>query len=336
MTTEAERLNIILTARDKELAAAIDRNTKRIARFAANTNRDLGRTSQGFDRLGKSARNSAAATSGMLNVSAGGRFVLQNTAAQLGDIAVQLESGTAASRVMAQQLPQLFGGFSALGGALGLLAPLLGTLMAVGIPLAAFFYSTGKDADEAGEKVKSFADKIAAAEAAMKRASAAATLASAGGLDELGEVYGEVTEKVRDLAEALADIERRAALVSISDVMDDAFGDTFRAELNKLYGAVGEALTTAGTASAQAQAEEIRAAMRDLQAEINTIGLTGQPVPPQMAQQMTELGEELAAVEGRLADIGSLASELQVPADVLASVSDLVAALETARAAGDF
>lgn len=53
MAISAEQLNIILTAKDKAFAAAMDKNAKRIASFAKNANKDLGAASAGFDKLAK-------------------------------------------------------------------------------------------------------------------------------------------------------------------------------------------------------------------------------------------------------------------------------------------
>ena len=49
---------------------------------------------------------------------------IQNTAFQLQDIVVQLEQGTSISRTFGQQLPQLLGGFGALGAVAGVVAGL--------------------------------------------------------------------------------------------------------------------------------------------------------------------------------------------------------------------
>lgn len=97
-----------------------------------------------FDRTGRS----------ILNMSSRGRFVVQNVSNQLGDMAVQLQGGTAASKVMAQQLPQLFGGFGVLGGVLGTVTPLLGTVAAIGIPVGAALLAMGRGAEETATELE--------------------------------------------------------------------------------------------------------------------------------------------------------------------------------------
>ena len=54
MAINAEQLNIILSARDKEFTKAMDRNQKRIERFANGSNKSLGKTSKAFGNLTRS------------------------------------------------------------------------------------------------------------------------------------------------------------------------------------------------------------------------------------------------------------------------------------------
>jgi hypothetical protein len=55
MAISAEQLNIILTAKDKAFASAMDKNAKRVASFAKTANKDLSVVSMGFDKLGGAA-----------------------------------------------------------------------------------------------------------------------------------------------------------------------------------------------------------------------------------------------------------------------------------------
>ncbi|MBF9042950.1 hypothetical protein HKCCE4037_06410 [Rhodobacterales bacterium HKCCE4037] len=151
--------------------ALVTRIEASIARFERNMAkaRQTGRsTAQGiqsdFDRvnqrLGQSSAQAASSFSRILNISGSGRFVLQNTANQIGDIAVQLQGGTSASRAFGQQLPQLFGGLGALGGVLGVVGPLLGTIAALGLPAAAAFFAIGGNAESAADRIEAAADAL--------------------------------------------------------------------------------------------------------------------------------------------------------------------------------
>ena len=310
---EAGRRAAVRSATDSERVWS-----KAGTQITANANR----ATTGIARLGK--------------VSGAQRFVLQNTANQVGDIAVQLESGTNAFRVMGQQVPQILGGFGALGGALGIMAPLLGTVAALGFPMAAMFLRTGEESEKASKKVKTFSDKLSEAQAAIASAENAMMLASEGGLDDLQEKYGIVTQKVRELAEALSEIEVRAAKVKIGQLLDDALGDSFETQMNRVFGAVGGAIASAGSKEAAEEIEFIRDQIKVLEAEIAQFTATNQQVPAALTGQLTEMNEALAALEGRVQDIGSLAGEIVVDTDTLARLSEFRDILEEARAAGDF
>jgi len=96
----------------------------------------------GFDRVGNAARESASNVNRMAarTRAAGqvmGRAVndnnrfgrsIQNVSFQVGDFAAQVGAGTSASIALGQQLPQLLGGFGALGAAMG-------AVVAIGVPL---------------------------------------------------------------------------------------------------------------------------------------------------------------------------------------------------------
>ena len=56
MAVTAEQLNIIIAARDREFARAMDQNVRRIERFSKQTNKGLGDASKSFDMLGAAAK----------------------------------------------------------------------------------------------------------------------------------------------------------------------------------------------------------------------------------------------------------------------------------------
>lgn len=59
MSTDLERLNIILAARDREFARAMETNQRRVERFAKQSQRNLSNTSKGFDAMGQAAKLAA-------------------------------------------------------------------------------------------------------------------------------------------------------------------------------------------------------------------------------------------------------------------------------------
>jgi hypothetical protein len=74
MAISAEQLNVILTAKDKEFARAMQRSQKQVARFASKSQRDLSKTSAAFGALKKAigplvaALGARALVNGLSNV----------------------------------------------------------------------------------------------------------------------------------------------------------------------------------------------------------------------------------------------------------------------------
>jgi hypothetical protein len=150
-----------LLVRVEATLSKFERQMARARQVGAGTARGLQRE---FDRtnrtLGESSARAAQGLGRIVNISGAGRFVLQNTANQIGDIAVQLQGGAGASRALGQQLPQLLGGFGALGGSLGLIAPLLGTVAAIAVPIAAGFLAMGRNAADAATVMEQAAEAV--------------------------------------------------------------------------------------------------------------------------------------------------------------------------------
>ncbi len=105
------------------------------------------------DKMGASVARSGKSMAGR------NTFIFQNTANQLGDIAVQGSMGTNMFRVLGMQLPQIAGGFALLGGTLGVIAPILGVLAAIVFPILAL-KGFGKSAGDAAEELNKVADAI--------------------------------------------------------------------------------------------------------------------------------------------------------------------------------
>lgn len=140
------------------------------------------KTSRGMQQNFVKSNQAVAQSFGQMSNAARGQ--LQNVSFQLQDIFVQLSSGTSAAQALGQQLPQLLGGFGALGAALGLAA-------AVAVPLAASLFSAGDAAEDVAKKIDALQKSVdayrdAAANAATPSAELAAQFgASAGAAREL-------------------------------------------------------------------------------------------------------------------------------------------------------
>lgn len=129
---------------------------------------------------------------------------IQNVAWQVGDFATQVGAGTSASVALAMQLPQLLGGFGALGA-------VLGAVVAIGAPLATSFFSSGKEAKDLGDHVKDLEGAMVALSEANDDALTP--------LDDLRKKYRGLTDEIIENSKAMVALRtgqaRDAALGSV-------------------------------------------------------------------------------------------------------------------------
>lgn len=320
MTTENARLRLELEATLQRFEREMQKAVKSGTVTATTLENRFEAMNQ---KMAKSAAKGAAGLRKFTGVTPAARFAITNTANQIGDMAVQFESGTGAMRIMGQQFPQILGGFSALGGTLGLVAPLLGTVAAVGLPLAAMLLATGDSADKSSEKVKTFADKLNAAEAALRRAQDAAAMASRGGVEDLRQRFGELTKEVTELADALADIERRAAEVELGQLV---------ASLN--LDQLGEQLA-AVVPDAVREAAGILADINKAVADRDAFAAGVDPADDFDLQTLKALDSEIAALQARLESLPDIHDQMNTGEAALAIIN-LQDRIAEASDAGNF
>jgi type II secretory pathway pseudopilin PulG len=161
------------------------------------------RVAQSFNQVSQAANRTSGAVAA--------RF--QNVGFQVQDIAVQIAGGQGVVRALAQQLPQLAGGF-------GLVGVAIGTLAAVAIPL---FQSFGGGVD----RVEELKGALKELEEAMQAYRAAAEQAS----QAPGELFGdfgqgvEQAKEVLEIQRQIAQVRAEAALRGASDSLAGLFGD---------------------------------------------------------------------------------------------------------------
>ncbi len=107
----------------------------------------LDNVSSSARRMGTSVRTGSRRLSAATSQSRAFQNQLQNTAFQVGDFAVQVGAGTSALRAMSMQLPQLLGGFGAMGAVAGGAVAILGAL-------AQHFLMSGDEAGKMAEKLE--------------------------------------------------------------------------------------------------------------------------------------------------------------------------------------
>lgn len=123
-------------------------------RFSGNTQpleQAVNRAEGALTSFGKTAGN-------VIPVNFGSK--VQQASYQIQDFAVQVASGTSATRAFAQQAPQLLSGF-------GLVGTILGTVAAIAVPLAGSFLATSDAAGQLGSTLSTIAPYAAVATAAL-------------------------------------------------------------------------------------------------------------------------------------------------------------------------
>lgn len=237
-------------------------------------------------QMAANANRAATGLGRLTNVSRQGRFVVQNTTNQFGDMAVQLGAGTDAMKVMGLQLPQLFGGFAALGGPLGVIGPLLGTVSAIGFPVAAAMFAMGEEAATLGEKISEVEKALSALRSAQDLASLSAgdLVSQYGGLAEEAAGIFEINRQIAAVkAQAALDATSRGIAEELGvaevfgftpdDVRDlDATIRNLKAELNDLNSISASSLSDSQLAGNTFQIDELERQISALEETKNNLG----------------------------------------------------------------
>lgn len=224
---------------------AIERSLARMVKLSGDSAERVGAT---FKAQGANAERAAAGMNRYVASAGAARFVLQNTANQLGDIAVQLQMGTSAMRVAGQQLPQILGGFGALGGSLGIVAPILGTIAAIGLPVAAVLFKMGEGAVEADDAVKTLSTALTEYQS-FARIAATDTA-------ELAAKFGDFAAEIKAIAEYSSQVALGGAIQASRDSAD-ALKEQFREVLDLMDQVRAQQAALADAESFGATAEQL-------------------------------------------------------------------------------
>jgi hypothetical protein len=243
-----DRLNRELA---RAYAKAIRDNRKLEAELNRVTNGAVTRMGNGFERMGMDAQRSMRqASSGVAGLGAAmnsARPQIQNAAFQIGDFATQLAGGTRASTALAQQLPQLLGGFGAIGAVLGAGA-------AIAIPL--FASALGQTAEEAvtlEDALEQLSQQVSDYSKAVENANLST--------EELIEKYGRLADAGQRVSEALAAAALAETVEAISQAVESAAGAFANTEV--LVAALSNARARSGGDVAQMR-QEIEALAENL------------------------------------------------------------------------
>ena len=287
MAITAEELNIILRVQDAQFQKQLKAATKSVNGFSANTNRRLQSTTKAFNTMGRSAGANRAA--------------LQNASFQIQDIITQITMGTSATRALSIQLPQLLGGFGALGAAVGVGVGALGMF-------APALLDSADSAEDAEKSVEALADSVNALKAAQANFSASNS--------DLLDSYGSLADRARDL---LA-IQREMAAFRATSALDStlrtlagsadlqgAFGinpeDIREASdsLDKLRESIHLLQTTGGQRSDAGMIGALKELERLQEHESNLAGLVGEF--DNLAEMLGITKEEAGEVAAKFAEV---------------------------------
>mgnify|MGYP003108931549 CR=1 FL=1 len=209
MATELAALNIKISGDSADLQSDIAKAKAQIDQFEKSTT-----------KAGKGAKGFTGGLSKLGGVSRQTRAQIQNTSFQLQDIAVQLEMGTSLSRTLSQQLPQLAGGFGAVGAVVGVLA-------GIGIPALAFAFSSLRgEVVDSEEALDNFSSSI---QAAAEFASIAATP-----LEELQKTWGNLGKQIQETSAIAAQAALSKAMLEFKGVANGL--KTPLEEITRLFG----------------------------------------------------------------------------------------------------
>lgn len=170
----------------RELDAGLRASEQRVSRFGSQTESAMRRASGSAAHFEKS----------MKSVSGGGMRNMGNVSMQIQDIAVQLQSGTKASIIFAQQGSQMLSAFGPIGAIAGGVAA-----------VAAAFYTMGESASESFKKVIKDSREFRAESALLVQSTNAENLAD--NLSKVREQMNALNERKDSLNSFMGDLGAR-------------------------------------------------------------------------------------------------------------------------------
>ncbi|WP_339112776.1 hypothetical protein [Thioclava sp. GXIMD2076] len=199
------------TAEVQESAAEMQRvvaAAKQTATATTGLSQSLRSTSMASNTLNDGTKKFGG---GMRNL----RGQVQNTAFQFQDFVVQVQGGTSAVTAAAQQMPQLLGGFGALGAVLGLVA-------AIAIPVGAALFRLGRDSEDAAKKSEAFDKALGEVRSSMSEFADAIDTRAVGSVDDMIDRFGRADEAIKNLMDRMRDAARENAFEGFGVSVDEA------------------------------------------------------------------------------------------------------------------
>lgn len=169
---------------------------QQLARIEARAIKAANSMEKGF------VKSNAAITRSTQGMSGAVRGQISNVSFQMQDLAVQIGAGTSAAQALGQQLPQLLGGFGALGA-------VLGAVVAIGIPLAAAMFGAGDSAKELAKSIEALEDSVKNYQQAVENSNITTA--------ELAAKYGIAAESAGALFDQMARLAKLEAIGTLRE-----------------------------------------------------------------------------------------------------------------------
>lgn len=261
-----------------------------------------------FDLASAGARRMAGAIAGANGAARFGGGQIQNVAFQVGDFATQVGAGTSASIALGQQLPQLLGGFGALGA-------VLGAVTAIGVPLISSFVRSGDASSALSDTTQTLTQAV----------NDYTSAAQAAGIptEELAEKYGTASEAAQAFLLALADLDRVDAIDAVSASLDG---------VRQAFGASGETLGLS-IAEAYRELDELTIRLADVREEAERT--TDFALAIDLEAQADAIAQNIVAVEDYIGSVRDLIVDFNLgvtEAQALASALDALGAADGVEA----
>jgi hypothetical protein len=272
------------------IEAAAIRASQRAQQSFVKANADIGKSFGGLSR-------SATAN-------------LQNVSYQVQDIFVQIASGQGAARALGQQLPQLLGGFGALGAIVGVAA-------AAGIPLVSMLIG-------AGEEAKSLDDILKELEGTSKDYQTAVQEMLTP-MSEMYDMFGNNTEQAREMQKALVELARIRLAGAIETTMNAIYTQfegvkSYLSEIKRLEVGLADPITRYTAESGIAvQIEEIRQkfGLTRQEAEALATALDRFDMAEGVREQVDAMNEVIRLAQSALSSEGDLTAERRAGLEAL-------------------
>lgn len=169
---------------------------------------------------GQASNQWVTASGNMAKAANRNRAAIQNAGYQIQDFAVQVASGTSASRALAQQLPQLASGF-------GLWGVAIGTATAVFVPLIANILSTEEATKDVTDAMREFSSSVSEVQTLVSSARRP--------IADLREEYGDLADEIQRTDTNLARLQIEKTISDLSDQTIRLFDNTGMAEALKAF-----------------------------------------------------------------------------------------------------